>query len=44
MTHEELYFIKQTTITLTRIAETLERIDNNIAKLQVINERNNVNQ
>ena len=44
MTHEELYFIKQVTITLTRIAETLERIDNNIAKLQVINERNNVNQ
>ena len=44
MTHEELLFIKQVPRTLTRIAETLERIDNNIAKLQVINERNNVNQ
>lgn len=44
MTSEELWFYKQVPRTLSRIAETLERIDNNIAKLQVINERNNVNQ
>lgn len=37
MTPEEYKLIKQVPRTLSRIAETLERIDNNIAKLQVIN-------
>ena len=44
MTPEEYRLIKQVPRALSRIAETLERIDDNIAKLQVINERNNVNQ
>ena len=37
MTPEEYKFMKQVSRTLSRIVETLERIDNNIAKLQVIN-------